>query len=240
MIYFKTKKLFYGKHLYKYEINSPLAYLFYRRKNFDVLIYQVDDKLSRIETQLLEQKQNGVLTPFIKTGSYRKLDVYLEDVDQIKQIRNILVKFKNEFKTRVESHTLFIYTNNERMIDQFEQNTFVNTRASIYKPDERARDLMLEDKEVYIVNKPLSYKYRLTVAGRLKNGEEFARWLENNSDKIQASSVAIRNFKKNLCLNNIICYARDEKILTLTQLLLSDNIQKIERIVYVEEISANS
>ena len=234
MIYSKTKKLFFGKYLYKYEIYNSLTQLFYN----DV-IKRFDETIVLYEKQLLDQKKNGVLVPTLKFNNgyrYRVIDDYI--IDQIKQIKNLLVEYKNEFRSRVEYNSLFIYTNNEQLIDKLEANTFADSRATIYKPDNRAIGLMTENKEVYVVDKPSEYEYRLTVSGKPKNSEEIARWLENNSEKIKASAIAINGFKRGYWLSSLIFYARDEKILTLAQIMLSDSLQKVEKIVYVEDIAA--
>ena len=62
-------------------------------------------------------------------------------------------------------------------------------------------------------------------------------WIYQNADKVKASSTAIRGFKKEYWLSNLLFYVRDEKVLMLAQMMFGDSIKKVEKIVFVGDVT---
>ena len=234
MKYTETKKLFFGKYLYRYKFKSPLAFYFYRTSNFNGMIAALDAAIISIEDQISKNKKS-VAT--VKRWN-RTYEVNQHHIDQIRELKNILVDYYGEFRTRTEFINLSIYTNNEKLVSLLE--TIHSEDAEMSKPHELAKSVLDGNNEIYIVNKPLDYKYRLTVSGSMKNSKEVAKWLEENSTKVKASSTAIRGFKKEYWLSNLLFYARDDKVLMLAQMMFGESIRKVEKIVFIGDIKVES
>lgn len=232
MKYTETKKLFFGQYLYRYKIKSPLAFYFYRTKQFDNMIAAFEAAIIGLEEQIQKQKRS-VAT--VKRWN-RTYEIDADHLNQIKKIKDILVDNYGNFRTRTEMINLAIYTNSEKLINELEKSSKSVSSIEISKPNQLAVGLLNGNSEIYVVNKPSNYEYRLTVAGKMSNSKEVARWLEENSDKVKASSTAIRGFKKEYWLSNLLFYVRDEKVLMLAQMMFGESIKKVEKIVFVGDI----
>jgi len=228
MKYTETKKLFFGQYLYRYKIKSPLAFYFYRTKQFDNMIAAVEAAISDLEEQI---KKNKKSVATIRRWN-RTYEVDYNHISHLRKVKDILVNNRGDFRTRTEMVNLSIYTNSDDMITELE-NVSKTYSVEISKPNSAARDILIGNSEVYVVNKPSNYEFRLTVAGKMNNSKEVAKWLEENVDKVKASSTAIRGFKKEYWLSNLLFYVRDEKVLMLAQMMFGESIKKVEKIVYV-------
>lgn len=238
MKYIETKKLFFGKYLYRYKIRSPLAFKFYRTNNFNAMINRINATIDTIEEELTtaaKKTKNSVPKTTIKRWN-RIYDVVQEDVDEIKVIRDSLIEFQGEYRTRSEMLNLSIYTNNEDLLNNLILFTKNSKNVEISKPNDSVKSLMENNKDIFVVSSPMPYQYRITVSGKMKNSKKVAQWLEENQDKIKASSSAIKGFKLEYWLSNLLFYARDDKILTLAQMMFGENIRKIEKIVCASNI----
>lgn len=228
MQFTETKKLFFGQFLYRYKIRSPLAFNFYKTKHFMQMIAAVDAAIASAEEQT---KKNKKAKAQIRRWN-RSYEVDSAHIASIKKIRDILVDNQGEFRTRTEMINLSIYTNNEDLIDKLEKVSN-DLSAEVSKPNPLAKDILFGNKEIYVVNKPSNYEYRVTVVGRMNDSKRIAKWLEENADKVKASSTAIRGFRNEYWLSNLLFYVRDAKVLTLAQMMFGDSIKKIEKIVYL-------
>jgi hypothetical protein len=231
MKYTETKKLFFGQYIYRYKVKSPLAFYFYKGKNFNATVAALEVAIFELEEQL---KKNKKPTATIRRWN-RTYEVNAAHIHQIKQIKDILVENEGEFRSRTEFTNLSIYTNNDALIDNLEKIS-ADESAEVSRPSTLAKDVLFGNKEIYVVNKPSSYEYRLTVIGRINNSTKVAQWLEENSDKVKASNTAIKGFKKEYWLSNLLFYVRDDKVLMIAQMMFGESIKKIEKIVYVGDM----
>lgn len=232
MKYTETKKLFFGQYLYRYKIKSPLAFYFYRTKHFDSMIAAVEAAILDLEEQIKKNKKSVAI---IKRWN-RTYEVDYNHISLLTKVKDILVSNYGDFRTRTEMVNLSIYTNNDDMINELE-NVSKTYSAEISKPNSAAKDILVGNSEIYVVNKPSNYEFRVTVAGKMNNSKEVANWLEENADKVKASSTAIRGFKKEYWLSNLLFYVRDEKVLMLAQMMFGDSIKKVEKIVFVGDVT---
>ena len=232
MKYTETKKLFFGQYLYRYKIKSPLAFYFYRTKHFDSMIAAVEAAIIDLEEQIKKNKKSVAI---IKRWN-RTYEVDYNHISLLTKVKDILVSNYGDFRTRTEMVNLSIYTNNDDMINELE-NVSKTYSAEISKPNSAAKDILVGNSEIYVVNKPSNYEFRVTVAGKMNNSKEVANWLEENADKVKASSTAIRGFKKEYWLSNLLFYVRDEKVLMLAQMMFGDSIKKVEKIVFVGDVT---
>lgn len=232
MKYTETKKLFFGQYLYRYKIKSPLAFYFYRTKHFDSMIAAVEAAILDLEEQIKKNKKSVAI---IKRWN-RTYEVDYNHISLLTKVKDILVSNYGDFRTRTEMVNLSIYTNNDDIINELE-NVSKTYSAEISKPNSAAKDILVGNSEIYVVNKPSNYEFRVTVAGKMNNSKEVANWLEENADKVKASSTAIRGFKKEYWLSNLLFYVRDEKVLMLAQMMFGDSIKKVEKIVFVGDVT---
>jgi hypothetical protein len=240
MKYSETKKLFFGKYLYKYNIISPFAFHFYRNSNFDNTIAAFNAAIELVEVQL---KKSRGKNPSVQIRKWnRSYEVTTQDVNQIKKIAKLLVDNAGEFRTRTEMSNFSIYTNNEALLSLLETNSDPNYAYAIeiFKPHDSIKSIMAGNKEIYVVSKPMDYKYRVTITGKVNNSKQFSSWLKENSDKVKASSTAIRGFNSEYWMSNLLLYVKDDKILLLLQMMIGSSVQKVETIVCVNETTVDA
>lgn len=238
MKYSETKKLFFGKYLYKYNINTPFAFYFYRNSNFDNTIAVFNTAIASVEKEMAAQKNKN---PSVKIKRWhRTYEVTRIDVDQIKKVAQILVDNVGEYRTRTEFNNFSIYTNNESLLSLLEANSDTNYPVEIFKPHNTVKNIMAGNKEVYVVHKPMDYKYRVTISGKVNNSKQFATWLKENTDKVKASSTAIKGFNAEYWMSNLLLYVKDDKVLLLLQMMIGSSVQKVETIVCINEVTVDA
>lgn len=234
----ETKRLFYGKYLYKFRISTPLAYLFQQNYASGSRFAEFDRTVSELASQFAALKKGRSSVGTIQIMRWRRsYDVTELELEQIIAIKNILIDNVSEYRSRVESKNICLFTNNENFIDQLKALAFADSDIEIWKPDPTLIATLLAEKDIYIVNKPTDYKYRVTVTGKPSNPKEVAKWLEDNADKVKASDAAIRGFHAEYWMTSLLFYIRDDKIMLLAQMMFGDRIKKIERLVYVKKES---
>ena len=211
----ETKKLFYDRYLYKVSIRNSLAHLF-RAKKFDVTKYMLDAL----------QTQHDNLQPLTIKSGLRQTTISQDTFLHAKSLYNRLHKAKVDFLIRVENPIMNIYANDEDWILQFAKDAYLFSRPE---------DVNLMERNVIITDTPTDYPIKITLGEKI-NTNNFANWLENNSDKVKIGPVCLDEIKNNGFLRGLYFYVRDEKVLTLVNLALGGGIQRIDKIVCTANI----
>lgn len=222
----ETKKLHYGKYLYKISIENPLTYIF-RTQN------QRSGKLGYARTKLEEFTTNKKPKSFVLNTRYRKTVVEPEDIKDAQSIYNIL-RIEEDYIIRCEHKKLLIYSNSVDLIDKISNK--VVGEVETWKPDDKALSTLTEQKNVIISNKPTDYPYKVTF-GNKPAKPELAAWIAKNTDKVLAGPILMKNLQYGLrWIQGQYIFARDENIIMLLQMIVGDNIARIDKIIYKANI----
>jgi hypothetical protein len=60
---------------------------------------------------------------------------------------------------------------------------------------------------------------------------DFSQWIDANPDKITIGDAAYRAIKRGWMTGGLYFYLRDDKILSLVNLMMWDNIRRVDRLV---------
>lgn len=217
----ETKKLHYGKYLYKVRLYNRLGSIF--RTEF-----QRDGKLGYARRLLNDYNLAITNGQVIKKGRFSDVLVSQKELDDANFIYKILRYGKN-YLVRCEFNTLIVYSNNLNFIEKL----FTGVKScepEIWKPLTNNTDYLKKNKNIILVDKVPKFPYKITF-GRKKAPPTLATWLQSNQDKSKAGSVFLRNCQESEWINGQYIYVRDEKVLFLINMLAGDNIVKIEELI---------
>lgn len=222
----ETKKLFYGKFLYKLVVENTLASIFrssYANNRDLGYAKQVIDNLSELEAQGKPlTKQTYRSTSFVSS----------EEFDDVKTIYRIL-KSSSGYRIRCEVNTLAIFSNDKSLLLKISDN--LNIRAiEFWEPAAGSVKLLTHGKNIKVVNKKSNYKYQIFLHYR-KVDPNVVDWFTANEDKVKVGGTTLRYFSKGYTGSSYI-YVRDDRVLSLVQMLIGHAICKIDELVYKDDI----
>lgn len=224
---FQTKKLHYGKYLYKIKIGTPISHIFQKNR-------QRDNELSFAKSMIDRYRDDCNNTK--RKISNKKIDFKITKnvVNDAEVVYNNLID-SSDYIVRCEFMHLMIYTNSESLIDSI-SSSLSTERYDIWKPDVNTINLLKNSSNLIISNKKVDFPYKLTF-GKKRSKSELGKWITKNKDKVKAGSTILLNLlSDNRYINGQYIYVKDEKVLLLIQMMIGDNISRIDKIIYKEDI----
>jgi hypothetical protein len=103
--------------------------------------------------------------------------------------------------------------------------------AELWEPDPNTVDFLLNKSDIILTDTEVMYPYKITF-GRKKANPSLATWIEKNGDKAQAGHICMNNIRNGNFIQGQYIYVRDENIVLLLQMIIGDNIQRIDKLVY--------
>lgn len=217
---YETTKLFWGTYLYRLTIRNQLSPIF-REKNLSYA-RQVLDKLQH-EYEKGEKLQLAV--------GIRERPITEEHFLDAKKLYKYFNKF-DDFKLRVEGPSLSIYANDKDWLNTISSSIYRSNLVSLHEPDPNFIDKL--DSNVILVSEDIGFEYRVTV-GQNKGTPEFAKWADHNPNLVKIGPVLREEMLSSGYVNGMYFYARDERILQLCNLMLS-NIRRIDKLVVKQSL----
>jgi len=217
-----TVKLHYGRYLYKMQFRNTLAHIFRTE-------WQRNGKLSCAASNLADYKEKAKSGYIYKSRWGYNETIPIEDLKDAEVIYRLL-KQADEYMVRCELNSLNIYTNDINLLESIDKKILADTQ--IWKPKENAVDFLLNNKNVILVNRPPEFPYKISF-GRRPAKKELAKWIDNNRDKVSCGSRLYDSLKnENKWIQGQYIYAKDDKVILLLQMLVGDNIARIDKLVY--------
>lgn len=207
-----AKKLFYDKYKYKLVAYSTIASIFrnvdldFARRELDSLQYQVDQ---------------GARTLTMPRRLYWGRNIPYEDFEDGKYLLREFTKQK-DFTLRVEMNYLNIYSNDKSWLNSLQK--VISLPAEFWSPAEYVEQLAKNQVVVEVPN----MKYRVTLRSCTP---EFGAWCENNTDKIKIGNSVLSTIKYGGDISGRYFYVRDEKVLTLVELLIGSGIRRVDEVI---------
>jgi hypothetical protein len=223
----ETKRLHYNKYLYKLALANPFAPWF--RTEF-----QKDGSLKKIKSKLDDyQTLYDIGKPMYRTVYRSELPITNEEFLDAKDLYSLLLN-TDDYRIRVERWSGFcIYSNDKRFLLDLANKMRVSARE-FWEPDLKNIKFLLDSKNTVIVNTPPQFPLKVTFNYK-KINPEFAKWLENNTDKSSAGEKTVNNISTGWASGNYV-FLRDDRVLTMVQLIVGHNIQRVEQLVYRGDI----
>lgn len=227
---YEAKKLHYGEYLYRLSITNGLAGHFRTELQKEGKFSWIRKKLDEINA-CYNPKEHHVDVSWGYTNRFVDripIEQFFDAID----IYRILNKSDN-YKIRCERMSLNIYTNDRELCKRI-INTLRTKNIELYEPNPQHIDKLLTDSNIILTNKIPTYEYKITL-GKRKGSPSLIKWIENSPSLAKIGSVA-----KDECLNEgwvkgYYFFVKDEKSLLIAQMLVGNNIQRIEKFVYCKE-----
>jgi hypothetical protein len=87
---------------------------------------------------------------------------------------------------------------------------------------------VLEKNTVYL--KRINYDFKITITQRVPNNESFFNWCKDN-DKIRMPRRCCDHVRRGWRSGDSYFYVKDAKTLSMVQMFLGSNIQRIDRVI---------
>ena len=202
----RTNKLFLDKYRYKVVLTTKFAPMF-RNKDISAIINKIQ-----------YWKSVDKFPPYIYGGQKSDYDIGLN-------IANTINSSSAEYKVMVSSPWISFYTDNEADFTSLTK-TLKNQIRYISMPSEK--DSVLEKNTIYL--KRIDFDYKVTISNRIDNNESFFKWCRDN-DKIRMPERCQRHIKRGWRVGDSYFYVKDAKSLSMVQMFIGSNIQRIDRVV---------
>jgi hypothetical protein len=223
----EAKRLHYGKYLYKLKIQNQLATIF----RTDL---QRNGNLLYAEQKLKELVQRSKSDEAIIVKSYYKTTIINPtDLDSAYQIYKCL-KNSDEYMVRCETNTLIVYTNQYELLKKIASK--VSAYVEIWRPTASVAEFLTNNKNVIVVNYQPEFPWKLTF-GKKPGNKILAEWIKKNSKNVLIGNVTLEHHQEETrWIQGTYMYARNEHVVMLLQMIVGDNIARIDKLIYKADI----
>lgn len=204
----RTNKLFLDKFRYKIVLITKFAPIF-RNKNMEEIV-----------NKILYYKSIGKFPLYVWTGDLSDYNIGLD-------IAQGFLSTKSEYKVMVSSPFLTFYTDDETDFKNLTKLLKSNIKYVSIPSDNVP---VLEKNTVYL--KRIDYDYKVTISNRIDNNESFFKWCRDN-DKIRMPERCQRHVKRGWRVGDSYFYVKDAKSLSMVQMFIGSNIQRIDRVIKI-------
>jgi len=226
----ETTKLHYNKYLYKLETRLYIAHILRTEiqhgKNFQYARRELNSFKARIFP--------GSKT-FQVNARFGHSHISI-DTNEILDVERIITNLMHEtdYTVRIEQSFLNIYSNNESLIDKL-ANTLSADYIKVWKPSPDMIEYLQNNKNVIIVNKETEFDYKVTFGGKNVN-PEMANWIVKNPNLCKCGTKLLQKIKNKNWIRVQYVYIKNDKALTLFELLAGGNISRIDKLIYKHDL----
>ena len=222
----ETKKLHYNKFLYKLVMHNTCSSFFRTEFNKQDLSY-ARQKIDSLHHAFNPKKQYIELAGY--RGTWKDLYPVNDYYDAITIYRHLRDREVCDYIVRCERNTLTIYSNDRKWLIKLGNN--LKTKISeFWEPDPENVSLLQTNKNIILVNKVPDYEYKITL-GKKKGLPSLAKWIDNNPKLAKMGDIARQECYNSGWVKGYYFHVRDEKALFIVQMLVGDNIQRIDKFV---------
>jgi hypothetical protein len=112
-------------------------------------------------------------------------------------------------------------------------NKLKHRYIEFWEPSPEDVDTLLSNENVIIVSKKPIYEYKITL-GKRAGSSSLAKWIDANPALAKMGEVAKQECYKNGWVKGYYFYVRDSKSLFIAQMMVGDNIMRIDKLVYAD------
>lgn len=223
-----SNKLFYSKYIYKLTIYNRLSNIFRSE-------LQRGKELSYARAKLDEYNHyytNGL--PIVKTVFRTETNVPNEDFLDARDIYKSLRKSKEDYLIRVSIGQITIYSNDKSLLTSI-GSKLRTVNLEFFQPEIKIANFLQNNQDVVIVQRKPQFSLRVTL-GRQNGSTDLANWLKNNKDKSKVGKKTLEYLETQGYVDGLYFYLRDEKLLHLITLICGDNIRRVQKLVWCNEL----
>ena len=156
--------------------------------------------------------------------------VYNGVASDLDRAYNIVKAFQkvSDYKLMVSSPFLTFYTDKFDDFKQVSKELFGYVKYISMPEDANS---VLEKNKVYL--KRVDYDFKITITQRVPNNESFFKWCTGN-DKIRMPRRCRDHIRRGWRSGDSYFYVKDAKTLSMVQMFLGSNIQRIDQVIKVK------
>lgn len=222
---FETVKLHYGKYLYKLQIFNPLSPIF--RTEFQNGKYNARIKLDEYKSII----DSGEMIT-VSRWRYEEpvSDNYYFEAEHIYKF----IQKAEDLKIRIEGMgSMILYSNSKDELLDLSKSIKMHS-VNFWEPSPEYADIISSNSKIVVLDNPSEWKYKIYFRCSMKNriDSKFADWIKNNLDKVKIGPVTLEGIENSGYLNDHYFYIKNDKVLSLIQLMIGHNIRRVEKRVY--------
>jgi len=225
---YESNKLHYNKYLYKLVISNQCANYFRTEFQKDGQLSFARQKLDQLSREF-DSKKTYIEIPF-GTRFFDRIPVehYYDAIEIYRYLKN-----KKSYQVRVETHTLILYSNDRKFLITL-GNKLRHPYIELHEPNIENIELLTKHKNVIIVKSTPEYEFKITL-GRKKGSRSLAKWIESNPKLAKMGDIALYACSEESYVKGYYFFVRDAKTLLIAQMMVGDNIQRIDRMVFPDK-----
>jgi|TARA_B100000035_G_scaffold57524_1_gene45751 hypothetical protein len=224
----ETKKLHYNKYLYKIAIRNQCASFFRTEFQKGVQLSYAKKRIDECH-QWYDVKHPSIDIPWGNKYVNRiPREHYWDAISIYRHLKN-----QEGYIVRCELNCLNIYSNDRNFLIKL-NNKLKNSYIEFYEPDPEKVDLLLNDKNVILVNKLPKYEYKITL-GRKKGSASLAEWIDTNPHLAKMGDTAKQECYNQGYVKGYYFFVSNKKSLLIAQMMVGENIQRIDHLVYTDK-----
>ena len=214
--------------MYKLEFHTPISYAFRSNMQPKRDFAYVKSLISKLRTE----KGPRIEVPFRR----RIIKIDRKDIVEAELVVDALENSSDEYKIRSEYwDNVHLYSNDKDMLLDLSKK--LQKAVKFWEPAAEAIELLKNKHDIAIVNTPPDMEFKIYFSGN-KIDPSFAKWLKANTDKSRIGLITLFNIEKEFFMfgKSYYFYVRDEKVLTMVQMLVGHNIHRVEKQIYKGDI----
>lgn len=173
------------------------------------------------------QRQYDTKYDYLLINENAKKKISISSFKDAQIIYNYLNKNK-DYRLRVQYKELTIYGTKKDWLLKLADD--LSNTIEWWEPGPNLK--VLKPGHVYLKNDN-GHDFRVTIRGRLD--QSAVNWLLNNQDKVKLGSVFLRSLERgSRYLDNMYFYIKNEKCLSLLNLVMSSNIRRVDKIIVLD------
>ena len=147
-----------------------------------------------------------------------------------------LLRSKQEYRIRVESfNRISVFSNDEKFIEKV-ANGLRTKPVEIHKPDNTVRKELLRNANTIVSPTPVYWPIKITLGKNRRDYSGLAKWAEANPDKVKIGEVALAALASHGYVSGYYLFVKTENVLDLINIMIGDNIRRIDRVVYKADL----
>lgn len=224
-----SNKLFYSKFVYKLVVYNKLASIFRSELQRGKELSYARAKLDEYNNFYLNNQ------PITKTIFRTETFISNDDFLDARDIYKCLKKLNEDYLVRVGiNNELIVYYNDKSKLINI-ANKMRTDRIEFHEPDNKIAEYLKNNTNVIVVKNKPQFHLRVTL-GRKNGSIDLANWLRNNKDKSKVGKKTLEYLENQSYVDGLYFYVRDEKLLQLITLICGNNIRRVQRLVWHNEL----
>jgi hypothetical protein len=232
----ESKKLHYGEYLYKLVIYNKLSSIFRTEFQKDGNLGYARKKLDQCNIAYTQARKDKTFSytfylPWQINKRMHPDPIHVDHYFDAIKIYKILKKQEN-YKIRIEQNQIYIYSNDKTFLKRL-----INSCEGVgdfWEPALDTIELIQNNKNIIISDKPVIFKYKITL-GSKKGNPNLVNWIDANPALAKIGASAKQSCLNNSYVKGYYFFVKNDKALFLAQMIVGDNIQRIDKIVYRNE-----